>query len=285
VLTAVTVMTLDAGTGDDSPVEPVRSAAGEVFGPMETGVSTLADPVVSGIETLGDMRDLDDHNEQLEQRVAEMRAELSTVAVDRNRLAQYDALARVSTTSDFRLLPARVVAVGPAQAFARTVTIDAGSDDGVRADMTVVEAGGLVGRVLRTDAHTATVLLVVDAGSVVGGRLAESMELGYLRGDGEIGGDALLDMLLVDPTETPTAGDTVVTWGSRGGSPYVAGVPIGTVTDVQTNAGDQSVSAQVEPFADMSSLDMVAVVLGPEHREPRHHLSRVAPGDIGSGGL
>ena len=37
VLTAVTVMTLDAGTGDDSPVDPVRSAAGGVFGPLETG--------------------------------------------------------------------------------------------------------------------------------------------------------------------------------------------------------------------------------------------------------
>ena len=190
----------------------------------------------------------------------------------------------MSEGSGFRLVPAQVVAVGPAQAFARTVTIDAGSADGVHTDMTVVEAGGLVGRVLRTDAHSATVLLAVDANSVVGGRLAESMELGFLRGSGDIGDDALLSMDLVDPTVEPTEGDTVVTWGSRGGSPYIAGVPIGTVADVQASAGDQSVSAHVEPFADMSALDVVGVVVAHDRQGPRHELSRVAPGSTAGGG-
>jgi len=284
VLTAVTVMTLDAGTGDDSPVDPVRSAAGEVFGPMETGLSTITEPVVNGLEALGNMRGLESDNAALEREVAELRSELSTTELDRNRLAQYDALAGVSEGSGFRLLPAQVVAVGPAQAFARTVTIDAGSADGVRPDMTVVEAGGLVGRVLRTDTHTATVLLAVDANSVVGGRLAESMELGFLRGSGDVGEDSLLSMDLVDPTVEPAEGDTVVTWGSRGGSPYVPGVPIGTVADVQASAGDQSVSAHVEPFADMSALDLVGVVVAPDREGPRHELSRVAPGSSLSGG-
>lgn len=283
VLTALTVMTLDAGTGDDSPLDPARSAAGRVFGPMESGLATLTTPVVSGIDAIADVRRLHGDNVRLEREVDELRAELSTVGVDRDRLAQYDALAGVSEGTGFRLVPARVVAMGPAQAFARTVTIDAGSTDGVRADMTVLESGGLVGRVLHADPHTATVLLAVDAESVVGARLAQSMELGYLRGSGDVGGDGRLTMDVVDPTVGPEPGDTVVTWGSRGGSPYVAGVPVGTVVDTQASAGDQSVTATVEPFADMSSLDIVGVVVGPSDGGTRSELSRVAP-DTAAGG-
>ncbi len=278
VLTSVTVIALDAGTGDSSPVDPVRAGAGEVFGPLESGLSTITDPVVGGVDALGDLGGLRGDNERLEREVAELRAELATGDVDRNRLAQYDALTGVTEGSGFALVPARVVAVGPAQAFARTVTIDAGSDDGVEPDMTVLEAGGLVGRVIRTDRSTATVLLVVDAESVVGGRLGSSMELGFLRGSGDVGDDGLLSMDLVDPTVVPRDGDTVVTWGSRGGAPYVAGVPVGTVTDVQASAGDQSVTASIEPFADMSALDLVGVVVGPDRDRSRAELGRVAPG-------
>ncbi|HLK95430.1 MAG TPA: rod shape-determining protein MreC [Nocardioidaceae bacterium] len=284
VLTSVTVMTLDAGTGEDSPVEPARSAASQVFGPMESGLSTLSAPVVTGVDALVNARRLKSDNTRLEREVATLRTGLARSEADRNRLAQYDALAAVSESSGFRLVPARVVAVGPAQAFARTVTIDAGTTDGVRPDLTVVEAGGLVGRVIRAGAHTATVLLAVDAESVVGGRLAESMELGYLRGSGDLGGDGLLHMNVVDRTVDPEPGDTVVTWGSRGDGPYVAGVPIGTVIDARASAGDQSVTARVEPFADMSSLDLVGVVVGPQRQKQRSELSRVAPAEAADPG-
>ncbi len=278
VLTAVTLMTLDAGTGDDSPVEPLRSAAGEMFGPLETGLSSVTSPVADGVDVLGDLGGLREDNARLERQVAALRSELATGDADRNRLAQYDALAGVTEGSGFDLVPARVVAMGPAQAFARTVTIDAGTDDGVGPDMTVVESGGLVGRVLRADRSTATVLLAVDAESVVGGRLGSSTELGFLRGSGDLGDDGALSMELVDPTVVPDEGDTVVTWGSRGGAPYVAGVPVGKIVDVIASAGDQSVTAEVEPFADMSSLDLVGVVVGPADDGRRPELSRPAPG-------
>ena len=73
-------------------------------------------------------------------------------------------------------------------------------------------------------------LLVVDADSVVGGRLGSSMEVGFLRGRGGLGDDGRLDLDLVDDTGSPAEDDTVVTWGSEGGAPYVAGIPIGRVT-------------------------------------------------------
>jgi len=268
VLVAVTVMTLDAAGGSSSPVEPLRAGAAEVFGPIELGADAVVRPVTGAVSLLTEMRELRSDNTALADENAAMRAELATERVDRNRLAEYDALAGVTDGTGFELVPARVVAVGPAQAFARTVTISAGTADGVRADLTVVNGAGLVGRVLSTSRHTATVLLAVDAGSVIGGRLDRSMELGFLRGNGSLGADGRLTLNLVDPDAVPGEGDTIVTWGSRGGSPYVAGVPVGSVQDVQASAGDQSVSATVEPFVDMSALDLVGVVTGAAKARP-----------------
>ncbi len=279
VLTALTLITLDAAGGADSPVQPVRSAAAEVFGPLEAGATAIGDPVADGISLLARMRGLQEDNERLESENAALEAELATGELDRNRLARYDALSGVATAGDVDLVPARVVAIGPAQAFARTVTIDAGTADGVHPDLTVLDGSGLVGRVLDAGRHTATVLLAVDAGSVVGARLDRSMELGFLRGNGGLGSDGVLTLDLVDPQSIPAEGDTVVTWGSRGGAPYVAGVPVGEVVEVQASAGDQSVTAEVRPFADMSSLDLVGVVVGTSRTGPRSILGRAVPGE------
>ncbi len=262
VLVSVTLMTVDAAGGSDSPVEPLRTGAAEVFGPLESGLDAAASPVVGLVSGLTHTRRLQADNERLTEDNAALRAELAIGTADRNRLAEYDGLAAVTDGTGFELLPARVIAIGPAQAFRRTVTIGAGRADGVRPDLTVVSGGGLVGRVLSVSRHAATVLLAIDAGSVIGGRLDSSMELGFLRGNGSLGADGRLTLNLVDPDAVPAKGDTIVTWGSRGGSPYVPGVPVGSVRQVQASAGDQSVTATVRPFVDMSALDLVGVVTG-----------------------
>jgi rod shape-determining protein MreC len=170
--------------------------------------------------------------------------------------------------------------MGPAQSFSRTVTIDAGSRAGLRPDMTVLNNDGLVGRVLRVTRTTATVLLVVDTQSVVGGRVGESMEVGFLHGRGVLGGDGRLDLELVDQSAVPAKGDNVVTWGSDGGAPYVAGIPIGTVTSVYTSLRETSQRAVIDPFVDFASLDLVGVVVPPGTHSDRKVIeasARTAP--------
>ena len=80
--------------------------------------------------------------------------------------------------------------------------------------MTVLNGDGLVGRVVRTTQATATVLLIGDRNSTVGGRLNASMALGFVSGRGEVGA-ALLDYKLVDLKARPKVGDRIVTWGSQ----------------------------------------------------------------------
>ncbi len=149
------------------------------------------------------------------------------------------------------------------------MTIDAGTTSGVRPDMTVLNNDGLVGRVLRADRSTATVLLLVDRESVVGGRLGSSMEIGFLRGRGRVGSSARLDLDLVDPSASAAKGDAVVTWGSKNGAPYVAGIPIGRVDAVYSSPRQQSTQAVITPFVDFTSLDLVGVVASHDVKSDR----------------
>ncbi|HET7194347.1 MAG TPA: rod shape-determining protein MreC, partial [Nocardioides sp.] len=198
---------------------------------------------------------------QLEAENARLRAESETSSYDRNRLEEYDGLTQAAGDLGYALVPARVVGIGPSQSFSQTVTIDAGSRAGVHPDMTVLNNDGLVGRVLRVTSSTATVLLIVDAESVVGGRVGETMEIGFLHGRGILGSSGHLELELADASEVPAKHDTVVTWGSQSGAPYVSGVPIGRVSSVYSSLRETSQRAVIEPFVDFGSLDLVGVVV------------------------
>jgi rod shape-determining protein MreC len=261
VLASASLMTLDATTDDGSAVDPVRQAVGEVFGPVEAGTTAVVRPI-SGIPEWFRGRDsMREEIDDLEAENAELRAQVRTSEFNRNRLAEYDGLTAAAEDLGYALVPARVIGLGPSQSFSATVTIDAGSRAGLHPDMTVLNNDGLVGRILRVTRTTATVLLIVDADSTVGGRVGETMDLGFLSGQGETGDDAGLDLRLVDQSVIPARDDTVVTWGSDGEAPYVAGVPIGRVSEVYSSLRDSSQRAVIEPYVDFAALDLVGVVV------------------------
>lgn len=261
VLACATVVTVDARAGDSSPVDPARDLVAEAVGPAEVVAGAVVRPFTAVPDWFRTNDALREEVADLEAANADLRADLVTTDLDRNRLGELEGLTRTADDLATALVPARVVALGARQSFSRTVTIDAGTRAGVRADMTVVNADGLVGRVLRATSSTATVLLAADSESVVGGRLGSSLEMGFLRGRGDLGDDDLLDLELVDGSVVPARDDVVVTWGSRGGAPYIAGVPVGRVVDVYRNPRTTSQRAVVVPFVDFSALDLVGVVV------------------------
>jgi rod shape-determining protein MreC len=261
VLACLTLMTLDHHPGSGSPLEPARAAMGTVFGPVESGTSSVVRPVTAIGDWFTSRRDMQHDIAALRSENSRLKALQSTEQYQRNQLAEYQGLTSAADTLGQALVPAHVVAYGPAQSFSRTVTIDAGSGAGVQPDQTVLNDDGLVGRVLRVTRTTATVLLIVDTESVVGGRAGASMKVGFLRGRGGLGDHGSLDLQLVDQAEAPAKGDTIVTWGSKDGAPYVSGVPIGRVTAVYASLRESSQRAVIQPYVDFGALDLVGVVV------------------------
>lgn len=279
ILASFALITLDARRSPSSPIEPLRTAAAAVFGPLESGATSAVEPVQSLRDRFGEVDRLTRENERLEAENGALNSQLRTNEYARRRAAELDRMLKVAGLGGYTITPARVIAIGAAQSFSRTVTIDAGTADGVRADMTVLNGDGLVGRVVRAGPDSATVLLITDAGSTVGGRLESTSSLGFVTGDGDVGSGAALEFRLVDLRAKPAVGDRLVTWGSRGNAPYVAGVPIGEVVSAGPAQGTFGSTAVVRPYVDATRLDTVGVVVGPPARDPR---DAVLPPTIGS---
>jgi rod shape-determining protein MreC len=268
LLTSVSLLTIDYRGGENSPLDGVRSLAATVFGPVEQVASAITSPVGSAVDHVsrlgsgkGDAARLRKENQQLRQ-------QLRTSDLARNRAAELDKLLRLAGTGRYKIVPAQVIAIGPAQTFSWTVTIDAGRRDGIHPDMTVVNGDGLVGRVKTVGPSTATVLLAIDPDSSVGVRLEGSMEVGFTTGQGT-SKESDLDLRLLDGQSTVSRGDRLVSFGSQGDRPYVPGVPVGEVVSVRGTPGSQTRTASVRPYVDFTALDLVGVVVQPPRTDPR----------------
>jgi rod shape-determining protein MreC len=260
--------------------QPLRSVGETVLGSAERAMAGVVVPVRNLVDSLGGLGSADERIAALEQENAQLRAELDTAANDRARIEDLNALLGLVSTNDYTTVPAQVIAVGPAQGFAWTVTIDAGSRDGVERDMSVISGAGLVGRTIDVGPTTSTVLLIVDATSSVGGRLSGTSQIGIVSGTGR---QDSLTMQLLDPLAVVDVGDVVVSFGSEGGRPYAPGIPIGVVAEMRGTEGQLTRSAILEPYVDISRLDIVGVVLRAPEGPPRSTLDPALTG-VGGGG-
>ena len=246
-MAAIALITFDFRDGGDSGAHGI---GGRLFGPVESLAGHVTG-VVHG-STGGEVAALQRQNDQL-------RAELAQAQAGDANSAQLASLLHLSA-GKYKVVTATVVAAGGE--YSDTVTISAGSADGITANETVLNGDGLVGTVVATTGTAATVQLATDAGATVGIRMVGSGQIGALSGTaGSMTGGGELKLTLFNADATLQPGQELVTFGSVGGRPYVPGVPVGTVASVTTQPGSLTPTALVKPFADFTGLGVVGVVV------------------------
>jgi rod shape-determining protein MreC len=269
LIVSLAMIAISYQNGSSPLVSGMRGIAGSVFGGAERVVSSVTEPVGrffgSGLAAAG-------RNGQvvaLQRQLLTMRTELSAARLARAEYRQLDRLLQVAGTGGYRVVAASVIAFG--QGYQQTVTLDAGGADGVRPGQTVLDAGGLVGRVIAATGQTCTVLLASDASSVVGVRLAPSGQIGWVTGAGRTRtGTGLLRLAVLDPAAVLTPGEQLVTVASVHDRPFVPGVPVGVVAAVRNRAGGLTSEALVRPYADLTALGVVGIVIAPPRHDPRY---------------
>lgn len=262
VLTAFTLTALDyRSTGGSSVFDAVRRGSDTVFGPAQRAVGGLAHSVsraLGGLPRIGRYRD---DNTALQSENDRLRAQLRQTDSLRRQLGELNAMLRLKDSAGYTLAPARVISVGASLGFEWTATIDAGSRDGIVEGATVVNGKGLVGRVKRVGPYTSVVVLLVDADFSAGVRLIRSGQLGLVSGHGLSG----LTYQLIGQRARAEAGDALYTSGSS----FAANIPVGKVTSTSNDPNTPTLTGTLQPFVDVTSLDLVGVVAEAPRRAPR----------------
>jgi rod shape-determining protein MreC len=197
-----------------------------------------------------------------------LKAEIERMSLDRVRISQdADQAHRLQALLGFKeqfisqTMAAQVIG-GSGSELSRSVFIDKGSRDGVKPDMAVITADGIVGKVLHVYRATSEVLLINDQSSGVGAILDQTRLQGIL--NGTAAGELVLGRVMSDETVPP--GEMVLTSGGDGIFPK--GLPIGKVSKI-TPGSDLFLNIQVRPAADLSRLEEVLVVTKIDERQAR----------------
>ncbi|MFJ3903451.1 rod shape-determining protein MreC [Streptomyces sp. NPDC090025] len=265
IAVAFALITVDIRGGQESPVDGARQAAAAVFGPVENGVASAVDPIGNAIGAVRDSGERHNRIAALEQENAALKAKLGSDDRNRSRLRELDAMLKTAGTGQYGIKGAEVIAIGAAQGFSWTVTIDIGARDGVRRDMTVLNGSGLVGRITTVGPSTSTVLLANDPDFTVGTRMEKTDELGFATGQG----DRPLLVQLLNGKAKVKPGDRLVTFGSQADKPFVPGVPVGDVVKVDPAGGGLTRNIYVRPYVGFTKLDIVGVVVQAPRSDPR----------------
>lgn len=207
-------------------------------------------------------------NRALKQEIERMRLEQVRMTQDADQARRLQSLLAFKEQFISQTVAAQVIGSSGSEQ-SRAVYIDKGENAGIRPDMAVITADGIVGKVLHVYRSTALVLLINDQTSGVGAILEKSRLQGILRGTPA--GEIVLEKVMSD--ETVPVGELVLTSG--GDRIFPKGLPVGRVTRASPGS-DLFLNIRVKPAISLSRLEEVLVVTKIDERQAEPERSGTA---------
>ncbi len=231
-----------------------------VVSPIQDGANKALKPVRDLFGWFGETLHAKGQRDELRKQIDKLRPELVAAQAEKRVYQQLLGLYHLNQlgASSYHPVAATVVGKSP-NIWYSTVTIDKGAPDGVRVNDPVINAEGLVGKVVAVEPDGAQVDLITDSSMGVSARIGTSSATGIVQPKVGEPNDLLLQYL---PANTvPSKGEYVVTSGTVAGpndSLYPPGLLIGQVTSVNEESAYTSVN--VHPIANLHNLDVVEVL-------------------------
>ena len=244
-----------------------------VLSPFQRASSAVLTPAknfFSDVTHLGRTRN---QIEQLEAENAKLKSELINRKNADAQLEQLKDILDLAGTAGYKIVNAKVISHGSSQFFSQTITIDIGSNAGIKKNMTVLSQFGIAGVVKDVYPNSALIQLASDPSFRIGARIAGTQQIGILTGRGT----QSASLQLLDNSTNVKVGDILLSRGSIANRPFVPGVPLGYVTSVDNSAGAIAQTATIRYYANFSTIGVVAVVVSASGSNPGDALVPVKP--------
>ncbi|MBR1760364.1 MAG: rod shape-determining protein MreC [Schwartzia sp.] len=235
-----------------------------LLAPFQRAASWAGDQVQGLVANVWDILTVHQQNQMLRSEVEQLRVQnvkANEYVAENIRLREL--LGYTQSATQFDLTMARVIGREPST-WTRMIVIDRGTQHGVRKNMPVVTARGLVGTVTEAGPISSKVQLILDPRAAAGALVQRSRVAGVVKGTPD---DAMHPRLINVPKNQDMAvGDIVVTSGF--GGIYPKGIMIGTVANVKNDSSGLLHYAVIEPAADFQRLEDVAVITASREAPP-----------------
>ena len=160
--------------------------------------------------------------------------------------------------TDYEMESSKVV-LWSSSNWSHSFTISKGESSGIElGDPVITEYGVLVGQITELGTTWATVSTLIDVDMSVGAYVGSSGSSGMVMGEFDLMKNKIAKLTFLADGAQIFVGDEVLTSGSGGSFP--AGLVIGTITNVQTEAGGQIEYGLVKPECDFDSLVQVFII-------------------------
>lgn len=238
--------------------DPIKNVLNTVTVPLRYAGQKVSESINGFRNYFVSVKGLQAENEELRSTVNDLKNQLveKGAAIEENRrLREY--LEMKDNYSSFKLTEALVIGV-EGENHTTFLTLNMGTDDGIRIGMPVMVKEGLVGSVSDAGSNWSRVRLVNEASASAGAYVQRSGEIGVLCGDIANKDTGYCTLNYLSEKADIKVGDLIYTSGE--GSIYPSGIFIGRVTEIKTDGYSREKMATVECAVDFEGLRYVVVI-------------------------
>ena len=235
-----------------------------VLAPFQRAASWVGGKYQDITSDVWDMITLHEQNKMLRNEVRELREQnrkAAEYAAENSRLREL--LGYKNSAGQFDLMICSVIG-REAATWTSVITVNKGSNDGIKKNMAAVTNHGLIGHVTEVGPVSCRIELVTDPRAAVAVLDQRSRIAGIVQGD--IADIYRARMVNIPRSADVAVGDTIVTSGF--GGIYPKGLVVGTVSEVKNDAGGLLKYAILESSADLQKLEDVAIIIASRESAP-----------------
>ena len=237
---------------------PIQRWTLRLLVPPQRTLASMTDGVSEFFTTVGELGALRREKEALRELADRLMIEnvrLKEAEAENEDLRRLLQFTRGNPHQEYRAaeVTGRVIGRDPSS-YLSYLTMDVGSEQGIKSGMPVVTDEGLVGRIAEVGFTSSKALLIIDARSSVNALVQRSRASGIV--EGLLGGG--LVMRYISQDQMVSVGDVILTSGLGGNFPK--GLVIGQVVAVHQQDIEMFQKAQVRPTVDLSRLERVLVI-------------------------